>query len=61
MKSASFFWVGSEMSDESRRPDYYFPFDDSINPNLKVDQVINWLKLPEPERPHMITLIFFFS
>jgi alkaline phosphatase D len=58
MKSASYFWVGSEMSDETRRPDYYFPFDDSINPNLKVDQVINWLKLPDPERPHMITLYF---
>jgi len=58
MKSASYFWVGSEMSDEARRPDYYFPFDDSINPNLKVDQVINWLKLPEAERPHMITLYF---
>ncbi len=58
MKSASYFWVGSEMSDEARRPDYYFPFDDSINPNLKVDQVINWLKLPDPERPHMITLYF---
>ncbi len=58
MKSASYFWVGSEMSDESRRPDYYFSFDDSINPNLKVDQVINWLKLPEAERPHMITLYF---
>lgn len=58
MKSASYFWVGSEMSDEARRPDYYFPFDDSINPNVKVDQVINWLKLPESERPHIITLYF---
>lgn len=58
VKSASYFWVGSEMSDEARRPDYYFPFDDSINPNLKVDQVINWLKLPDAERPHMITLYF---
>ncbi|MEQ1584303.1 MAG: ectonucleotide pyrophosphatase/phosphodiesterase [Cyclobacteriaceae bacterium] len=60
MRSASFFWVGSEMSDESRRPDYYFPFDDSINPESRVDQVINWLKLPESERPHMITLYFSF-
>jgi len=60
MKSASFFWVGSEMSDETRRPDYYFPFDDSIDPESRVDQVINWLKLPESERPHMITLYFSF-
>ncbi len=58
MKSASYFWVGSEMSDEKRRPDYYFPFDDSIDPNIKVDQVINWLTLPESERPHLITLYF---
>lgn len=58
MKSASYFWVGSEMSDEARRPDYYFPFDDSENPEHRVDQVINWLKLPETERPHLITLYF---
>ncbi|MEY4931392.1 MAG: hypothetical protein RI909_2116, partial [Bacteroidota bacterium] len=58
IKSASYFWVGSEMSDEKRRPDYYFPFDDSIDPNIKVDQVITWLTLPESERPHLITLYF---
>ena len=60
MKSASYFWVGSEMSDESRRPDYYFPFDDKVDPQKRVDQVIDWLKLPEAERPHFITLYFSF-
>lgn len=60
MRSASFFWVGSEMSDEARRPDYYFPFDDSVNPQTRVDQVINWLQLPETTRPHLITLYFSF-
>jgi len=58
IRSASFFWVGSEMSDEARRPDYYFPFDDSVDPQTRVDQVINWLKLPEATRPHLITLYF---
>jgi alkaline phosphatase D len=60
MKSASYFWVGSEMSDESRRPDYYFRFDDTVDPASRVDQAINWLKLPEQERPHLITLYFSF-
>jgi predicted AlkP superfamily pyrophosphatase or phosphodiesterase len=60
VKSASYFWVGSEMSDESRRPDYYFPFDDKVDPQKRVDQVIDWLKLPEAERPHLITLYFSF-
>ncbi len=60
MKSASFFWVGSEMSDEARRPDYYFPFNDSIPPTTRVEQVVAWLTLPEAERPHLITLYFSF-
>ncbi|MBL7872345.1 MAG: alkaline phosphatase family protein [Cyclobacteriaceae bacterium] len=60
MKSASYFWVGSEMSEESRRPDYYFPFDDKVDPQKRVDQVIDWLKLPAAERPHFITVYFSF-
>jgi len=58
VKSASYFWVGSEMNDEKRRPDYYFPFDDDFDNDLRVDQVINWLELPDAERPHFITLYF---
>ena len=60
MKSASFFWVGSELSDERRRPDYYFPFDDKIPPKVRINQALNWLKLSESERPHLITLYFSF-
>lgn len=60
MKSASFFWVGSEVSDPARRPDYYFSFDDTIDPRKRVHQVIDWLKLPVSERPHLITLYFSF-
>lgn len=58
VKSASFFWPGSEMTEEVRRPDYFIPFDDDFDNDLRVDGVINWLKLPEAERPHFITLYF---
>ncbi len=60
MKSASFFWVGSEVSDPAHRPDYYFPFDDTSDPRKRVQQVLDWLKLPAAERPHLITLYFSF-
>lgn len=60
VKSASYFWVGSEMKIENRRPDYYFTFNDSIPPRLRIEQAINWLKLPEDKRPHFITLYFSF-
>ena len=60
VKSASFFWVGSEMSEEGRRPDYYFPFDDTVPPQARIDQALAWLALLESERPHLITLYFSF-
>lgn len=58
MKSASYFWVGSEMSEEKRHPDYYKPFDDKEDPQKRIDQTLAWLRLPENERPHLITLYF---
>ena len=55
VKSASFFWVGSEAEIKGFRPsiwkryDHYFPF------YQRADSVIAWLQLPEEKRPHLIT------
>jgi predicted AlkP superfamily pyrophosphatase or phosphodiesterase len=38
--------------------DYYLKFDDKIDPEARIDQVLAWLKLPEAERPHFITLYY---
>lgn len=58
IRSASFFWVGSELPKEELRPDYFYPYDESVADTLRVDQVIKWLGLPVNERPHFITLYF---
>lgn len=58
VRSASFFWVGSELPQEDLRPDYFYPYDESIADTLRVNQVIKWLNLPASERPHFITLYF---
>lgn len=58
MKSASYFWVGSEIPTEGNHPDYYFPYEESVPFESRIDQVVNWLGLPEKERPHFITLYF---
>ncbi len=58
MRAASFFWVGSEADIQGVRPSYYFNYDSSILNCHRVEQVINWLKLPEDQRPHFITLYF---
>ena len=58
MRSASFFWVGSEADIQGVRPSYYLKFDGSFPNGKRVEQVLAWLHLPPEQRPHFITLYF---
>jgi predicted AlkP superfamily pyrophosphatase or phosphodiesterase len=58
IKTASYFWVGSELKQDSLHPDYYYNYNQSVPFEERADQVIKWLTLPESERPHLITLYF---
>jgi predicted AlkP superfamily pyrophosphatase or phosphodiesterase len=58
MRSASFFWVGSEADIQGIRPSYYLRFDGKFPNGKRVEQVLAWLHLPPEQRPHMITLYF---
>lgn len=58
IRTASYFWVGSEIPGEGQHPDYCFPYDEEVPFSARVDQVLAWLKLPERDRPHFITLYF---
>jgi len=58
MRAASFFWPGSDANIQHTRPTYYYKYDVKIPNERRVAQVIEWLKLPKPERPHFITLYF---
>ena len=58
MRSASFFWVGSEAEIQGTRPTYYLKYDDKFPNHKRVDQVLAWLRFPSERRPHFITLYF---
>jgi len=58
MRSASMFWVGSEAEIAGKRPSYWVPFDDSFDDEKRIAQVMEWLALPEAERPHLITVYY---
>jgi len=58
MVTASYFFVGSEADIQGVRPTYYFRYDGRIKNDIRVDQVLNWLKLPQKKRPHLITMYF---
>ncbi|MBV8675295.1 MAG: alkaline phosphatase family protein [Acidobacteriaceae bacterium] len=58
MRSACFLWPGSEAEIAGERPSYYLHFDNKIDDNKRIDQVVSWLKLPPEQRPHFITLYY---
>jgi predicted AlkP superfamily pyrophosphatase or phosphodiesterase len=58
MRSACFFWPGSEAEIAGERPSYYLHFDDHFPDEARIEQVIAWLRLPSAKRPHFITLYY---
>ncbi|HOI30694.1 MAG TPA: ectonucleotide pyrophosphatase/phosphodiesterase [Melioribacteraceae bacterium] len=56
--TASYFWPGSEMTLEHRRPTYYHHYEHARPYEKRVDGVVEWLKLPVNDRPYFITLYF---
>ncbi len=58
MRAACFFWPGSEAAIQGVRPSYYLHFDTHFPDEKRIDQVVEWLKLPPEQRPHFITLYY---
>ncbi len=58
MVSASYYWVGSDANIQGRYPTYYYRYNGKVPNEERVNQVIDWLKLPPKKRPHFITLYF---
>ena len=56
MRAACFYWPGSEAKIAGQRPSYYLKYDDSVPMEARIEQVIDWLRLPEARRPHFLTL-----
>lgn len=58
MVTACFFWPGSEAAIKGVRPTYWQKYDGSVSNAARVAKVLEWLRLPEASRPHLITLYF---
>ena len=55
VRSAVYFWVGSESDWRGHGARYRMaPFDTKVSEAEKVQQIVRWLDLPAAERPHLI-------
>jgi predicted AlkP superfamily pyrophosphatase or phosphodiesterase len=57
-KSAAMFWPGSEVVIGGMRGTYWTPFDDDMPHAERVKRILDWLELPEGQRPSFLTLYF---
>jgi len=57
-RSASMFWPGSEVEIKGVRPSHWKPYEDNYPHRDRINQVLDWLRLPVAERPTFITLYF---
>ncbi len=56
LKSFVFFWVGSEAPINDMHPNKWFPYNEEISYNSRIDSVIRWLTSPVSEQPNLIML-----
>ncbi len=54
IKSASFFWVGSETDVKGGRPTYWKRYEHEFPFSQRIDTLIAWLSKPEELRPHLV-------
>jgi predicted AlkP superfamily pyrophosphatase or phosphodiesterase len=58
VRTAAFFWPGSDYAVNGRYPTYYTPYDGRIPNTARVQQVLDWLSLPADRAPRFVTLYF---
>lgn len=58
IKTATYFWPGSEAEIAGYRPTYWKPYNGKDPYDGRVNQVLKWLDLPKDQRPRFISLYF---
>lgn len=58
VKAASMFWPTADAEIGGIRPSYWLKYDGGFPNEKRVAKVLEWLKLPEADRPHFITVYF---
>jgi len=57
-RAAAMFWPGTDVAIAGVRPSYWKLYDGSVSNRERVQQVLEWLRLPESERPSFVTMYF---
>jgi predicted AlkP superfamily pyrophosphatase or phosphodiesterase len=56
VRTAAYFWTGSEAEIMGVRPSRWKLFDATVPDSVKFGQIMAWLRLPASERPHLVMM-----
>lgn len=56
LRTAAYFWMGSEAEIHGYRPNYWKPFDATVPDSTKIRQIMEWLRLPADQRPSLVMM-----
>lgn len=56
VRSAVYFWPGSEADVKGVRPTYWKRYDAAVPDSQRVDESVAWLRRPPSQRPHLLLL-----
>jgi predicted AlkP superfamily pyrophosphatase or phosphodiesterase len=55
MLSASYYYLGTDAAIQHTYPSYFYRYSNESNMDHRIQEVVNWLRLPEDVRPHFIS------
>lgn len=58
IRSATMFWPGSEVDFNGLRPADWWPFNQKLSNDRRINAVVDWMRRPANIRPHLVTLYF---
>jgi alkaline phosphatase D len=58
VRTASFYWVGSEAAIQGIQPAFWKEYDHHFPYGQRIDTVIHWFSLPQAKRPGLVMLYF---
>lgn len=58
LPTATMFWPGSEAPVQGVRPTRWYPYEDGLALEVRIDRVLGWLSEPAATRPRLATLYF---
>ncbi|WP_373491779.1 ectonucleotide pyrophosphatase/phosphodiesterase [Parasphingorhabdus sp.] len=58
IRTATMFWPGSEVEFDGVRPSDWWPFNQKLSNDRRINAVVDWMRRPADIRPRLVTLYF---